>query len=142
MKKINLKLSSLILLSILSLFPIYASAALDYSGLVKCDGVTTDSELYRQNKCNFAALMSMVNSTINWLFVISIPIAVGSLAYAGFLYMTGSQEKIKQAKGLMTNVLTGFIIMLCAWFIVTTLLKWLVSDALKSASTSLIETKK
>lgn len=119
----------------------FSADVLDYSGLVKCDGVITDTEKFRQEECDFIALMGMVNSIVNWVFGISIPIAVASFAYSGFLYMTGEQGKMKQARGIMSNVAIGFIIMLCAWFIVSTLIKWVVKDKYLDITTSLIESK-
>ncbi len=120
----------LIILIAFSFVPTISHSAeikLDYSGWVQCDGVVTPGEEGRTVPCNFANLVNMVGFLINWLFVISIPVIVGLLAYSGFLYMTGTQENIKKAKAVMTNAVVGFIIMLMAWFIVTTLLKWLLN---------------
>lgn len=130
-----------ILLTTFSLVPSMSYAALDYSGLVKCDGVTTDSEQSRQTKCNFEALMKMANSIINWLFTLSVPIIIGLIAYAGFLFMTGKSGDREKAKKILWNAIIGFVVMLCAWFIVSTLLKWLVSESFTGANT-LIEKQK
>jgi hypothetical protein len=122
----------LILLIAFSFVPAISHAQgieLDYSGWVQCDGVVDKvdkAEAKRNVPCNFANLVNMAGFLINWLFVISIPVIVGLIAYAGFLYMTGTQENIKKAKAVITNAVIGFIIMLMAWFIVTTLLKWLL----------------
>jgi hypothetical protein len=115
---------------------------LDYSGWVKCDGVVTDSEQYRQNKCDFVELINTVKSLINWAFMISIPIIIGIIAYAGFLYMTGTEANIKKAKEFIWNAIIGFVIMLSAWFIVTFVLNQLLTDQFKQVTGTLVETKK
>lgn len=107
---------------------------LDYSGLVKCDGVVLtkdgkDVEPYRTKVCDFQALMSTVKSTINWLFVITIPILTVILAYGGLLYMTGSQKNIGTAKSIFQSSAKGFIIMLVAWISVITVVNWFIAGA-------------
>lgn len=104
-------------------------------GLVRCDGVINGNEPNREIPCNFAALVSNINYIISWLFYISIPIATALFAYAGFLYITGKQDNIGQAKKIFTNVGVGFIIMLVAWFAVYTFVNWFVAEP---AATSLI----
>ncbi len=100
---------------------------LNYSGLVKCDGIVDENELDRKNVCNFVALMSMVKSTINWLFLITIPIMTVLLAYAGLLYMTGTQGNIGTAKSIFQSAAKGFIIMLIAWVSVITVVNWFIT---------------
>jgi hypothetical protein len=100
---------------------------LNYDGLVKCDGVVTEGEQYRQEVCDFNALMGMVKSTINWLFVITVPIVTVLMAYAGLLYMTGTSGNISTAKKIFPSVATGFIIMLIAWVSVITVVNWFIS---------------
>lgn len=116
-----------------------ASPALDYSGFVNCDGVKTPSEKGRQNKCDFKALIDLVQKMINWLFYISIPIATVLFAYAGLLYLSGKESNINKAKAIFLAVVIGFIIMLVAWFAVSTILKWFASP--DSGATSLIADK-
>lgn len=124
-----------------SIVPSFAYAEsvfkLDYSGLVKCDGVVLKgadgkpldpNEQYRGTECNFAALMSMVKTTINWLFLITIPILTVLLSYAGLLYMSGSQKNIGTAKSIFQSAAKGFIIMLVAWVSVVTVVNWFISD--------------
>ena len=145
-KKAFLLLILLLIFSSLSIltFPLMVkaeAAKLDYSGWVQCDGVLTKSENSRQVTCNFSNLMRMANYLINCALIISIPIIVGLLAYSGFLHMSGKQENIKNSYKIMKNAVIGFIIMLSAWFMVSTLLKWLVKDDFKGAD-SLIEKQK
>lgn len=109
---------------------------LGYTGLVQCDGVTnTKTEPKRNVKCDFANLIKMANTLINVAFGLCIPIAIGLMAYSGFKYMLGTQESIKTAKSIMTNVVIGFVIALCAWFIVSTILKWVIKTEFKGYDT-------
>ena len=146
--RINKTINSLFLIPILIifLFPIFVSAQNDppkrYSeggfSLVQCDGVTTAPG---EVKCNFAQLVNMANYLIKWLFYITVPIIVALFAYSGFLHMTGKQANIDQSKKILFSVLKGFIIMLIAWFLVSTLLKWLVNPDFKGADTLINQQK-
>ncbi len=120
------------------------AAALDYSGFVKCDGVKAPvaDEPKRQTECDFNALLDTIKLAINWLFVITIPIVTVLFAYAGFLYMTGSQGNIKTAKSIFTSAATGFIIMLIAWFAVITVINWFITDTSKAVVNTFVDTKK
>ena len=127
---INKKLKNIIFALVLALSIIpnisFAQEKLDYSGLVQCDGVITPGETERQRVCDFNALMETVRYIINWLFLITIPIATVAFAYAGILYMTGSPGNIGTAKSIFQSVAYGFIIMLVAWISVVTIVDWFV----------------
>lgn len=118
-----------------------------YSGLVKCDGVvdgeykpqtdpskpgsTSTTPVFvptnpNQKLCNFTALIEQIQFLINWLFYIAVPIAIALFAWAGFLYMTGEPGNIKKARSMFTTVGVGFGFMLIAWFVIYTILKWVV----------------
>lgn len=94
---------------LLTLLPVVAFAQ---SGLIPCDGVSP--------KCGFADIIQLANNIINFLIIVSIPLAVITFMYAGFLYLTagGNEGKIKQAHSIFWKVLWGFIIILTAWLIV------------------------
>lgn len=118
----------------MSLFPSLSFAQneigskLDYSGLVKCDGVLTKdgTEPDRQTVCDFNALLDTVKSGINWLFFMTVPIVTVLFAYGGFLYMTGVKGNMDTAKKIFQSAAKGFIIMLVAWFAVVTVVSWFV----------------
>src|SRR5690348_1939939 len=124
----NIFLTFLILISLGSLKVAYAQdVPLNYSGLVQCDGVTTASEKERQNTCNFAYLVGEVNYIIKWVFGLTIPIFVFIIAYAGILYMgPPSSGRRSKAKKMLWAAVTGFVIMLSAYLIVTTILGWVI----------------
>jgi hypothetical protein len=112
----------------ISLAPAVAFGAdAQYPGLVKCDGVV-DKNNPAQKKCDFIALINQVQTIINWMFYISIPIAIALFAYAGILYMTGTSGNVSQAKSIFTTVGIGFALMASAWFVVYTILSWITKD--------------
>ena len=98
-----------------------------------CDGPRLPDSLKEQaskdyTPCDFAGLMSQAQFLINAMIMLGVLAAIVSFTYAGALYLTGEQGKIKQARGIFKNVGIGFIIMLTAWFIVYQLLDWLVAN--------------
>ena len=146
-----------VLILSLSLFsPIVAEAALTYNGLVKCDGAVSKEydkngvatgnlapgEEARNKPCDFAALMDTINYIIKWVFGLTIPIFIGMCAYAGILYMTPNSTNRASANKMLWTGIKGFILMLSAWFIVSTLVDWLVAKDFKGAAKSLLEQKK
>lgn len=77
------------------------------------------------NPCEFDDLMQLLNNVINYLlFVIATPLAALIIVYAGILYVFdgGSAEKVKKAKGILKNVVFGYVVALAAWLIVKTIL--------------------
>ncbi len=80
--------------------------------LIPCDGASV--------KCGFPQLIQLANNVINFLILVSIPLATISFMYAGFLYLTagGDTSKVKQAHSIFWKVLWGFIIILTAWLVV------------------------
>lgn len=75
--------------------------------------------------CDFGALLELVNNVINFLlFVIATPLVALILVYVGWLYLSdgGSDSNIKKAKGILPNVVWGYVIGLAAWLIIKTIL--------------------
>ena len=103
----------------------------NYSGLVKCSGVKSAST---DVECNFTYAISSIATLINWAFYVSIPVAVALFSWAGILYMSGVESKIKQAKTIFQNVAIGFIIALVAFTVVHTLVGWLVNPNIGAES--------
>ena len=106
-------------------------------GLVRCDGVVNPKEPSRNVTCSLASFINTVNYLIYRAIAFSIPLATVLMVYGGFLYMTGEQDKIKTAKNIFLNVCIGFIIMVTAWFVVTTVVDWVVDE--RTGATSLIK---
>ena len=71
--------------------------------------------------CNFAFLITLIKKILNFLiFVIAMPLAAISFAWAGWLYMSsaGNESNIKKAHEIFGNVVLGLCIALAAWLIV------------------------
>lgn len=140
MKKLfNALVLAMILVPAISFAQQQGPTTLNYGGLVKCDGVTTASEQDRQKVCDFQALMGMVNSVIQWVFMLTIPIFVIMIAYAGFLYMTPNPGNREKSNKMLWAGLKGFVIMLIAWFAVTTLVGWIVNPEFMKTAGSLLD---
>lgn len=73
--------------------------------------------------CNFDDLLNLGRQIINFLIILSIPIATVAFAYAGYLFLTsgGSASQTSKAKSIFTKVLLGFLFVLTAWLIVRTI---------------------
>jgi hypothetical protein len=99
------------------LAPVVASAqnfVIPCLGPVKnADGSVTD--------CTFNDFMHLIKNVIDFLIILSIPMATIAFAWAGFLILTsgGNSGKIEQGKEIFWKVLIGFIFVLSAWLIVS-----------------------
>lgn len=75
--------------------------------------------------CTFNNITDTINKVINFLlFVIATPMVAIGLCYAGFLYLTsgGSSENVGQAKGIIKNLIMGYIVALIAWILIKTIM--------------------
>ncbi len=124
------------------------SAAATSSGLVPCGNVDgTDNEgnplvypadhptkagqpLPAAEQCDLKALILLIRNIINFLFIISIPIATMAFVWTGVLLLTsqGNPAKIQRAKGIAIKVLFGFIFIIASWAIVYELTSRLFVD--------------
>ena len=90
--------------------------------LVSCDGLN----------CRACDLAQLAQKLINFLILLSIPIAALLIAYAGFLYFTSgvseSLDNLGTAKRVLWDGLIGFLIAISAWLIIQTLLFALLKD--------------
>lgn len=105
---------------------ISAPAQVSTGGLVKC-GIA-DSSGKIANPCDFTDFIALINDIIKWIISIATSIFTIMAVWGGFLYMTsgtkiGDKEK---AKSILWNTLLGFVIILCAWLIIFTLLNFLI----------------
>ncbi|MCX6739034.1 MAG: pilin [Candidatus Parcubacteria bacterium] len=87
-------------------------------GLVQCGtGEGPDAA----NQCGFNDIISLIQRVINFLlFVIAVPLAAMSFAYAGYLYLTAgvNPSNIGKAKTVFIGVIYGFSWALVAWLFV------------------------
>ena len=66
--------------------------------------------------------------------MISVPVAAGVFAWAGIKLMTtGVADEKSAAKEMIRKVFIGFVVILAAWIIVTTITNTLLKDEFKSA---------
>lgn len=87
-----------------------------------------------QNNCGYRELLILVNNIINWIIIISVPVAAGVFAWAGILYMTtGVMDTKAKAKEMLWKVFWGFVVILSAWIIVTTITNTFLSKDFKEA---------
>jgi hypothetical protein len=96
-------------------------------GIVRCLGGMNNGV----QGCGFPELMEMIDLIIGYLlFIIAPAIVAVYLSYAGLMYITAgeSAENAGKAKGMMTSVITGWILALCAWIIVKYVLQALGYD--------------
>jgi Na+-driven multidrug efflux pump len=97
------------------------AALVDAKGLVPCGGTG-------ESPCNACHAMALANELISFLFTILALLAVMVMMYAGvkLVISQGNSHEWEEAKGMLTNVIIGFVIVLSAWLIVDTIMKMLV----------------
>ena len=116
--------------------PVITPASGTYSGLVPCGNqyYPASDPVHGgevSNPCTFADFFTGIKNVTDALIKIALAVAAISFSYAGFLYMTafGDEGKVEHAHEIFRKVVWGFVIMLGAWLIVTTIEKALVSPA-------------
>ena len=89
------------------------------SGLVTC----TDPQ-----DCNLCTLIQMFDRVLDFLFKFLTLAAVMMVMYAGFqlVISQGNSGAMEKAKGMISNIVIGFVIMMSAWLIIDTVMKGLV----------------
>lgn len=117
------------------LLNVSASVVLAEDGLVKCGRTgefsnvdSNGNPISAAEQCGFSDLIELINSLINYLIMIAMPLSAIAFAYAGWLYLTagGNTGQVDKAKGVFADVGIGLIIILSGWllfkFIETTFL--------------------
>ncbi len=84
-------------------------------GLLACGGV----------ECQACHLVDTANNVIRFLISILASIGVLLFVFGGFLFLTarGDTSQVDKAKGILIDVVIGFVIVLAAWLIVDTVMK-------------------
>jgi type III secretory pathway component EscT len=105
--------------------------------IIPCGGHILDPNtgaiLKEQPACDFNFLLQMVNNIIKWMVMISAPVAAGIFAWAGFLYMTtGISDQKNKAKSMIVKVFIGFVVILAAWLIVSTVIDALLKPSFRN----------
>ena len=97
-----------------SLAPLQTQAA----GLVPC-GITAD------DPCEFCDFFVLINNIIKFVMVRIVPVvAVLMLVVGGmmFFFAGAKPDMLTRAKGVITSVVIGLVIIFCAWVIVNTVI--------------------
>jgi len=84
---------------------------------------TPDNVVNGPEQCQFSDLITLVQNVLDWLIIISVPIAGLMFAYAGWLYISaqGDTTKIQSAHKVFVNVGIGLALVIGAWVIVYTI---------------------
>lgn len=130
MKKLILPSIIIIFIAIVSFHaPIYVHAATPAAtssgtGLIPCD-----------TNCDFSSAIQLLNNLQNFFFTtLLLPIFVIMVMYLGYSYLTAGGNPSQHAKfaSMAKHMVTGLLLILCAWLIVHTLLSMLgYNDPLK-----------
>lgn len=87
----------------------------------ECDGTACGLVTCSGNDCDFGDFMRMANRVISFiLFRLAPAFATIAFAMAGFKILTsgGNSGKVTEAKKMMWNIVSGYLIALAAWLIV------------------------
>jgi hypothetical protein len=109
--------SILILVSMLTL-PFFAQA-----GLVPC-GTETDADGKITNPCDLCHIFELIHNIIKWMALISIPLAVGVIAYGGIMLAAagGSEANLEKGKKAISSAIIGLFLVFGAWLIINLIL--------------------
>ncbi len=116
--KIKLLLFSLVLITA----PVFVLA--DVSGNTGSPGVSGNTQspgIGITNPLQAKDLTELLNNIINFLLTLAAPIAVIMMIYAGYLFITASdnEEKVKTARKTMLYVVIGIAILILSKGVVT-----------------------
>lgn len=109
----------------ISAFVLTATNKTFAAGLVPC-GPGTD-----KIKCEFCDIFSLIQNVINFIFEVSVALAVVFIIYGGFLVLTAadSPERLGQGKKTIISAIIGLAIALGAWMIIDIVMKVLVGGS-------------
>ena len=90
------------------------------TGLIPCDGVT----------CQACDLVQLGQNLLSWFIKTMAAVIVLIFAWGGLKMVMsgGSTEGVSEAKGMMTNAVIGFIVLLGSWLVVDTVLKEITNE--------------
>lgn len=106
---------------------LFALPAATYAAgsLIPCGGAGAD-----QHPCQACDVVTLANNVIAWLVGFLSAIAVLIIVYAGIKLVTagGNRHAMEEAKGMMTNLIIGYLIVLGGWLVMDYIMKALVND--------------
>lgn len=122
-------------------FAFYAfPAPAEAQGLIVCGmGDRVGTGAFDATGCQACHLFQLIDRIVRFLILIAVPVASLLFAYAGFLYFTQGVNGATEAKAIFKDVLFGFIIALCGFLIVDTIIRTLVNGSFTGPSWSTVE---
>lgn len=107
---------------------IIALPVVGFAAIVNCGNTVSMSGGKVIGECTFKDFVGLLNGFVTWLIGIAGVIFTISAIWGGFLYMTSGENpgNKDKAKTILKSTLTGFIILLCAWLIVYTIIVYVV----------------
>lgn len=127
-----------------ALLIIFAASALpapaEAQGLIVCGmGDYVGTGAFDATGCQACHLFQLIDRVVKFLIMIAVPIASLLFAYAGLLYFTQGVKGATEAKAIFKDVLFGFVIALCGFLIVDTIIKTLVNGSFTGPSWSTVQ---
>lgn len=138
--RISLVVAIFFLLFTLSTPYIVLAVAAQPQGLIPC-GNTKDADGKIIDPCGPCDIFVLGQNILNFILMISIPIATLALIYGGFLMVvpTSSADKLTKGKKVLTNTFIGIAIVFFAWLGIDTIIKVLAGHDLLSGSPAHIQ---
>jgi len=109
------------LLVIITLISLFLIPNLVVANLVPCGGPY-------EPPCRFCHLFVMLDEIIDFaLLYIVFPLATLLIVFSGGTYMfsSGDEKKINEAKSILTSTIVGLIIIFSSWILVNTFMSWI-----------------
>lgn len=129
--KLRRLLSSVIVLAFLFFI---ASAAMAADPLIPCGP---------GNPCTFCHLFKLIQNVYNFIvFTLAPPVAILSVAVAGFIWFTsaGSEGRAKKARDILLTVVVGLVIMYTSWVVINFIITFIAQPVrLPSASVNVYD---
>ena len=88
--------------------------------IIKGNGTSGDITIKSPLRSEITDISSLINVFMSFLFPLALIIIFLMFVYAGYLYLSseGSPDKVKQAQGVITSSIVGFILLFVAFFVV------------------------
>ena len=115
------KIKLFLLLSVLITAPVFVLAQSQTTGQTQGSQTTGQTPGGIQNPLKSNDLSQLLDNIINFLLTLAAPIAVIMMIYAGYLFITASdnEEKVKTARKTMLYVVIGIAILILSKGVVT-----------------------
>lgn len=114
----NKKIRTALFLMNIGIFLLPVAAIAANTGLVPCQGLD----------CKWCDLMKLAEKVIDFMLMISLPIAVIAIVVGGIFMIIsgGSEAKFKQGKDIATAAVIGVLLALISWLIIDTIFQIIV----------------